>query len=113
MPFAGYNMPILYEGVNAEHETVRNDVGVLMFRTWENSCLRDQMLWLYSKVTSNDASVLTVGEAQYSCLQIDGGVVDDLIIYKMKEEQYLLVVNASNIEKTGIGFRLIMIWVST
>jgi aminomethyltransferase len=59
-------------------------------------------------VTSNDASTLTVGKAQYSCLPNDqGGIVDDLLIYKLKEA-YLLVVNASNIDKVGIGFHLIM-----
>src|SRR6478609_4256846 len=101
LPFAGYNMPITYEGVNAEHETVRNAVGVFdvshmgeFFLTGENA------LALIQKVTSNDASTLTIGRAQYSCLpNNDGGIVDDLIIYKMKEEQYLLVVNASNIDK--------------
>ncbi|SEA32745.1 aminomethyltransferase [Flavobacterium gillisiae] len=101
LPFAGYNMPILYEGVNAEHETVRNAVGVFdVSHMGEFLLSGPNALALIQKVTSNDASVLTVGRAQYSCLpNSDGGVVDDLIIYKMKEEQYLLVVNASNIEK--------------
>jgi len=101
LPFAGYNMPILYEGVNAEHETVRNAVGVFdVSHMGEFLLSGPNALALIQKVTSNDASVLTVGRAQYSCLpNNDGGVVDDLIIYKMKEEQYLLVVNASNIEK--------------
>jgi aminomethyltransferase len=99
LPFAGYNMPILYEGVNAEHETVRNAVGVLMFHMG-NSLFRPNALALIQKVTSNDASTLTVGKAQYSCLPNDqGGIVDDLLIYKLKEEAYLLVVNASNIDK--------------
>ena len=101
LPFAGYNMPILYEGVNAEHETVRNDVGVFdVSHMGEFLLSGPNALALIQKVTSNDASVLTVGRAQYSCLpNNDGGVVDDLIIYKMKEDEYLLVVNASNIEK--------------
>jgi aminomethyltransferase len=101
LPFAGYNMPILYEGVNAEHETVRNAVGVFdVSHMGEFLLTGPNALALIQKVTSNDASVLTVGRAQYSCLpNNDGGVVDDLIIYKMKEEEYLLVVNASNIEK--------------
>jgi aminomethyltransferase len=87
-------MPILYEGVNAEHETVRNAVGVLMFHTWGISLFRPNALALIQKVTSNDASTLTVGKAQYSCLPNDqGGIVDDLLIYKLKEEAYLLVVN--------------------
>lgn len=101
LPFAGYNMPITYEGINAEHETVRSDVGVFdVSHMGEFLLSGPNALALIQKVTSNDASVLTVGRAQYSCLpNNDGGVVDDLIIYKMKEEEYLLVVNASNIEK--------------
>lgn len=101
LPFAGYNMPITYEGINAEHETVRNDVGVFdVSHMGEFLLSGPNALALIQKVTSNDASVLTVGRAQYSCLpNNDGGVVDDLIIYKMKKEEYLLVVNASNIEK--------------
>jgi aminomethyltransferase len=82
LPFAGYNMPILYEGVNAEHETVRNAVGVLMFHTWK-FFISGPNAPLIQKVTSNDASTLTVGKAQYSCLPNDqGGIVDDLLIYK-------------------------------
>ncbi len=101
LPFAGYNMPILYEGVNIEHETVREGIGVFdVSHMGEFLLSGPNALALIQKVTSNDASVLTVGKAQYSCLpNNDGGIVDDLIIYKMKEEQYLLVVNASNIEK--------------
>jgi aminomethyltransferase len=101
LPFAGYNMPILYEGVNAEHEVVRNAVGVFdVSHMGEFLLSGPNALALIQKVTSNDASTLTVGRAQYSCLpNNDGGIVDDLIIYKMKEEQYLLVVNASNIDK--------------
>ena len=101
LPFAGYNMPILYEGVNAEHETVRNAVGVFdVSHMGEFLLTGPNALNLIQKVCSNDASTLTVGKAQYSCLpNSDCGIVDDLIIYKMKEEQYLLVVNASNIDK--------------
>jgi len=101
LPFAGYNMPILYEGVNAEHETVRNGVGVFdVSHMGEFLLTGENALALIQKVTSNDASTLTIGRAQYSCLpNKDGGIVDDLIIYRMKDEQYLLVVNASNIEK--------------
>lgn len=101
LPFAGYNMPILYEGVNAEHETVRNNVGVFdVSHMGEFLLSGPNALALIQKVTSNDAATLTIGKAQYSCLpNKDGGIVDDLIIYKIKEEQYLLVVNASNIEK--------------
>ena len=86
VPFAGYNMPVQYEGVTAEHLTVR--------ASGENA------LALIQKVTSNDASKLAIGDAQYSCFPNENnGIVDDLICYKMKENQYLLVVNASNIEK--------------
>lgn len=101
VPFAGYNMPVSYEGVNIEHETVRNGVGVFDVSHMGEFLIGGQKaLELIQKVASNDASKLTVGKAQYSCLPNEtGGIVDDLIIYKMKEEQYLLVVNASNIEK--------------
>jgi aminomethyltransferase len=101
LPFAGYNMPILYEGVNAEHETVRNDVGVFdVSHMGEFLLSGPNALALIQKVTSNDASTLSIGRAQYSCLPNDnGGIVDDLLVYKMKDEQYLLVVNASNIDK--------------
>jgi aminomethyltransferase len=101
LPFAGYNMPILYEGVNAEHETVRNTIGVFdVSHMGEFLLTGPNALALIQKVTSNDASTLTIGRAQYSCLpNNDGGIVDDLLVYKIKEEMYLLVVNASNIEK--------------
>jgi aminomethyltransferase len=101
LPFAGYNMPILYEGVNAEHETVRNGVGVFdVSHMGEFLLSGENALALIQKVTSNDASALTIGKAQYSCLpNNDGGIVDDLLVYKMKENEYLLVVNASNIDK--------------
>ncbi|HEY6142632.1 MAG TPA: glycine cleavage system aminomethyltransferase GcvT [Flavobacterium sp.] len=101
LPFAGYNMPILYEGVNAEHEVVRTAVGVFdVSHMGEFLLTGPNALALIQKVTSNDASTLTIGRAQYSCLpNNDGGIVDDLLVYKMKDEQYLLVVNASNIDK--------------
>ena len=101
VPFAGYNMPVSYEGVNIEHETVRKNVGVFdVSHMGEFLIGGPNALALIQKVTSNDASKLTIGKAQYSCLPNEnGGIVDDLIVYKMKEEQYLLVVNASNIEK--------------
>jgi len=101
VPFAGYNMPVQYEGVNAEHETVRNGVGVFdVSHMGEFLLTGENALALIQKVTSNDASVLEIGRAQYSCLpNNDGGIVDDLIVYRLKEQQYLLVVNASNIEK--------------
>lgn len=101
VPFAGYNMPVSYEGVNIEHETVRNGVGVFdVSHMGEFLIEGPNALGLIQKVTSNDASKLTVGKAQYSCLPNEtGGIVDDLIVYRVKEETYLLVVNASNIEK--------------
>ena len=101
VPFAGYNMPVQYEGVNAEHETVRNNLGVFdVSHMGEFLIEGPNALDLIQLVSSNDASKLTVGKAQYSCLPNEqGGIVDDLIIYKVKEETYLLVVNASNIEK--------------
>ena len=101
VPFAGYNMPVQYEGVNAEHETVRNGVGVFdVSHMGEFLISGPNALALIQKVTTNDASTLVIGKAQYSCLPNEnGGIVDDLIVYKIKDEQYLLVVNASNIEK--------------
>ncbi len=101
VPFAGYNMPVQYEGVNLEHETVRNGVGVFdVSHMGEFLIEGPHALELIQNVSSNDASKLTIGKAQYSCLPNDtGGIVDDLIIYRIKEETYLLVVNASNIEK--------------
>lgn len=101
LPFAGYMMPITYEGVNAEHETVRNGVGVFdVSHMGEFLLSGENALALIQKVCSNDASTLTIGRAQYSCLpNNDGGIIDDLIIYRMAETEYLLVVNASNIDK--------------
>jgi aminomethyltransferase len=101
VPFVGYNMPVSYEGVNIEHETVRNGVGVFdVSHMGEFLIEGPNALGLIQKVSSNDASKLTVGKAQYSCLPNEtGGIVDDLIIYRVKDETYLLVVNASNIEK--------------
>ncbi|WP_417619927.1 glycine cleavage system aminomethyltransferase GcvT [Oceanihabitans sediminis] len=101
VPFAGFNMPVQYDGVNIEHETVRKSVGVFdVSHMGEFLIEGPHALDLIQKVCSNDASKLTVGKAQYSYLpNEDGGIVDDLIIYKLKEDQYLLVVNASNIEK--------------
>ena len=101
VPFAGFNMPVQYEGVNAEHETVRNAVGVFdVSHMGEFLIEGEHALALIQKVTTNDASKLTIGKAQYSCMPNDtGGIVDDLIVYRVKENTYLLVVNASNIEK--------------
>ncbi|AFL81651.1 glycine cleavage system T protein [Aequorivita sublithincola DSM 14238] len=101
VPFAGYNMPVSYEGVNAEHETVRTGVGVFdVSHMGEFLLTGPKALDLIQKVCSNDASKLVDGQAQYTCLpNKTGGIVDDLIVYKLQDEQYLLVVNASNIDK--------------
>jgi aminomethyltransferase len=101
VPFAGYNMPVQYEGVNAEHETVRNGIGVFDVSHMGEFFLKgENALALIQKVTSNDASKLVDGKAQYSCLpNNEGGIVDDLIVYKIADNHYMLVVNASNIEK--------------
>ncbi|MDT0554765.1 glycine cleavage system aminomethyltransferase GcvT [Patiriisocius hiemis] len=101
VPFAGYNMPVSYEGVNAEHETVRNSVGVFdVSHMGEFLVLGPNALDLIQKVCSNDASKLVDGQAQYSCFpNEEGGIVDDLIVYRLEAEKWLLVVNASNIEK--------------
>ena len=101
VPFAGYNMPVSYEGVTIEHETVRKDVGVFdVSHMGEFLISGPNALELIQKVSTNDASKLSDGKAQYSCLtNTEGGIVDDLIIYCLNPEKYLLVVNASNIEK--------------
>ena len=101
VPFAGYNMPVSYEGVNIEHETVREKLGVFdVSHMGEFLVSGENALELIQKISSNDASKLVDGKAQYSCMPNEnGGIVDDLIIYRIDAEKYLLVVNASNIEK--------------
>ena len=101
VPFAGYNMPVQYEGVNIEHETVRNSVGVFdVSHMGEFVVSGPDALALIQKITTNDAAKLVDGKAQYSCMPNNtGGIIDDLIIYRIHEEKYLLVVNASNIQK--------------
>jgi len=101
VPFAGYNMPVQYEGINAEHAAVRNGVGVFDVSHMGEFILKgEKALDLIQKVTSNDASKLYDGKIQYSCLpNEDGGIVDDLLVYKIDDKTYMLVVNASNIEK--------------
>lgn len=100
-PFAGYNMPVRYASDIEEHMTVRNGVGVFdVSHMGEFFVQGDGSLDLIQSVTSNDAAKLTPGRAQYSCLpNNEGGIVDDLIVYMMAENNYMLVVNASNIEK--------------
>lgn len=101
VPFAGYNMPVRYSSDMEEHNTVRNGVGVFDVSHMGEFILEGpDALDLIQRVTSNDASKLNDGDAQYSCFpNEDGGIVDDLLVYRLKEEQYMLVVNASNIEK--------------
>jgi aminomethyltransferase len=101
VPFAGYEMPVQYEGVNAEHITVRNSVGVFdVSHMGEFLIEGPNALKLVQSVCSNDAAHLAIGQAQYSCLpNSNGGIVDDLIVYRLKELAFLLVVNASNIKK--------------
>ncbi len=99
--FAEYNMPIVYTSITQEHNAVRNSVGVFdVSHMGEFRLKGPKALDLIQSVTSNDASKLTDGKVQYSCLPNDtGGIVDDLLVYRWKEEEYYLVVNASNIEK--------------
>lgn len=99
--FAGYNMPIEYSGITDEHITVRHSVGVFdvshMGEFWVKG---PNALAFLQKVTSNDVASLTPGRVQYSCFPNGkGGIVDDLLVYHYSHEKYLLVVNASNIEK--------------
>ena len=101
LPFAGYNMPIQFSGINDEHETVRNRLGIFdvshMGEIWVKG---PNALAFIQYVTTNDASVLFDGKVQYSCLPNGkGGIVDDLLVYRVNAETYLLVVNASNVEK--------------
>ena len=101
LPFAGYNMPIQFSGINDEHETVRTKLGVFdvshMGEIWVKG---PNALAFIQYVTTNDASILTDGKVQYSCLPNGkGGIVDDLLVYRIDDETYLLVVNASNMQK--------------
>ncbi|NUM50273.1 MAG: glycine cleavage system aminomethyltransferase GcvT [Flavobacteriales bacterium] len=101
LPFAGYNMPIQYSGVTDEHLTVRNGVGVFDVSHMGEFLIKgEKALDLIQYVTSNDASKLIDGKIQYSCLPNGkGGIIDDLLVYRYKADEYYLVVNASNIEK--------------
>ena len=99
--FAGYLMPVQYEGVKAEHLSVKHNVGIFdVSHMGEFIIYGDGSLELLQFCLSNDVSILNNGEAQYNCLLNDnGGIVDDLILYKFSNEKYMLVVNASNIKK--------------
>ena len=101
VPFAGYNMPVQYEGVTAEHLCVRSGVGVFDVSHMGEFFVRGKGATNFiQKITSNDVNKLFDGKVQYSCIpNFDGGIVDDLLVYRINEEVYMLVVNASNIEK--------------
>jgi len=101
VPFAGYNMPIQYEGLMVEHLNVRSGVGVFdVSHMGEFFIEGEHATELIQKITSNDVSVLVDGQVQYSCMpNLDGGIIDDLLVYRYNSEKYMLVVNASNIEK--------------
>ena len=101
VPFAGFEMPVQFEGINVEHETVRTKLGVFdvshMGEFWVEG---PHAFELVQKVTSNDVAALVDGKVQYSCFPNgNGGIVDDLLVYRFNAEKYLLVVNASNIDK--------------
>jgi aminomethyltransferase len=101
VPFAGYNMPVQYEGINKEHEAVRKSLGVFDVSHMGEFIIKgDHALDLIQRATSNDASKLVDGKVQYAYMpNADGGIVDDLLVYRINEKTYMLVVNASNIEK--------------
>lgn len=101
VPFAGYDMPVSYSGIIEEHQTVRTQVGIFDVSHMGEFILKGEgALDLIQRVTSNDASKLEKGDAQYSCLPNGkGGIVDDLLIYNLGKEEYMLVVNASNMQK--------------
>ena len=104
VPFAGYNMPVQYEGINVEHETVRNALGVFdvshMGEFWVKS---PKALNFLQRITSNDVSALSPGKVQYSCFPNgQGGIVDDLLVYCFSQNDFLLVVNAANTQLNSI-----------
>ncbi len=101
VPFAGYNMPVLYKNLIQEHHAVRNSVGVFdVSHMGEVYITGPQAYALVEYITTNDVSSLTDGRVQYSCMpNDDGGIVDDLLVYRFNAEKYLLVINASNIDK--------------
>jgi aminomethyltransferase len=101
VPFAGYNMPVQYSNLIQEHNAVRNNVGVFDVSHMGEFLLKgEKALELIQLVTSNDASKLSNGKVQYTCMPNNtGGIVDDLLVYRYDENEYYLVVNASNIQK--------------
>jgi aminomethyltransferase len=105
VPFAGYNMPVQYVGINAEHETVRKAVGVFDVSHMGEFILKgDNALDLIQRVTSNDAAKLYDGKVQYSCLpNEDGGIVDDLLVYRIDEKPTCWWLMHQTLKKTGTG----------
>lgn len=101
VPFAGYNMPLQYEGLKAEHQTVREAVGVFDVSHMGEFIVKGEgAKALVQKISSNDVEQLYDGRVQYSCMPNEtGGIVDDLLVYRVSENEYMLVVNASNIDK--------------
>lgn len=101
VPFAGFEMPVSYAGINAEHEAVRTTVGVFDVSHMGEFIVKGEgALDLIQRLTSNDAAKLVDGKVQYSCLpNSNGGIIDDLLVYRLSNEEYMLVVNASNIDK--------------
>jgi aminomethyltransferase len=101
VPFAGFNMPLQYTGLTDEHLNVRNNVGVFDVSHMGEFMVRGEgALELIQRITSNDASKLTVGKVQYSCFpNNEGGIVDDLLVYMLGENEYMLVVNGANLDK--------------
>jgi len=101
VPFAGYEMPVQYKGISIEHNAVRNSVGIFDVSHMGEFIVKGKGAFeLIQKVTSNDISVLKEGDAQYSCMpNLDGGIIDDLLVYNLGSDSYMLVVNASNIDK--------------
>lgn len=101
VPFAGFEMPVQFEGINIEHETVRKKLGVFdvshMGEIWAEGPAAKELV---QRLTTNDVNALWNGKIQYTCFPNGrGGIVDDLLVYKFNDEKYLLVVNASNIDK--------------
>lgn len=101
VPFAGFSMPLQYTGLTDEHLNVRSNVGVFdVSHMGEFMVTGEGALDLIQRITSNDASKLSVGKVQYSCFpNNDGGIVDDLLVYQLGEQEYMLVVNGANLDK--------------
>jgi len=101
VPFAGFNMPLQYTGLTDEHLNVRNNVGVFDVSHMGEFMVRGEgAMELIQRITSNDVAKLTPGKVQYSCFpNNDGGIVDDLLVYQLAEQEYMLVVNGANLDK--------------